>query len=260
MLNRKPKQISYILIISAIIISWIVVLGIFIVPIYQELRVAVPANPMATSLPIQQAALLATPTADMFPPTWTPTATPTSTSTATPVATFPAWVTWTPTATWTPRPPTATTRASVTKKREAIRKYRKLFKKAAAEYDLDWELMAEQGYYESGLNPRALGGSRDMGLMQIIPSTWRRMAREVDVTDPYDPYSNILAAAAYLDEVRAECRTFTDDDDPGCMLLAYNWGPHNARRLYALRFTWRQAPSRQRHYVMSILKAAGYEK
>lgn len=191
----------------------------------------------------------------LFPPTWTPTTTSTPTPTSTAVPTYPPWATWTPTATFTPRPPTPTPRASAAEKAKAIKTYQKLFKQVAAEYDLDWRLMIEQGYWESGLNPNAVGEDRDMGLMQIIPGTWYRIAPQAGVSDPFDPYSNVLVAAIYLRDARETCREIEQPVDE-CMLLAYNWGITNTRQFFLNGGTWEQVPYKQRIYVYYIMRAA----
>ena len=267
MFDPQRRQLYFILIAGAIACVWLVMIVVLIVPIFRQLSpvVAAPvstaqAQAVATPPGPPDSLAAATPTETGFPPTWTPTVSPTSTETATPVNTYPAWITWTPTATFTPKPPTPTPRMSEIRKKERIRLYRKHFRKVAKKYNLDWKLMIEQSYFESGLNPYALGKDYDMGLMQVIPATWRRVAPTVGVgvSDGFDPYSNILVGGAYLDQMRQECKAL-GVTDPGCMLLAYNWGPNNMRRLYANNYTWRQAPSKPRYYVYSILRAAGYE-
>lgn len=253
----KQKRSRYILVVIAILLSWLAAAGLFVLPIYSWLlreraQDHTASHSLTTAAP--------PPLADLFfPPTWTPTATPTSTPTATTVPTYPPWVTWTPTATFTPRPPTATPHPREKTKKDNIRRYQRLFKQAAQRYDLDWQLLAEQAYFESGLNPYAMGQDLDMGMMQIIPATWHRLAADLNVSDPFDAYSNILVAAAYLDQLRDECAGF-GQRDVGCMVLAYNWGINNARRHYAAGGSWHTAPYRQRLYVQGILRGAGYVK
>src|SRR5690606_21801986 len=82
--------------------------------------------------------------------------------------------------------------------------YGQMFQEIALQYDLDWRLLAAQAYVETGLDALALGNDGDMGLMQVLPSTWREWAPAVGAKDPFDAYSNTLVASAYLDYVRAE--------------------------------------------------------
>ena len=250
MLNQRQVQIFYIL-IAATMAVWILFLALVFwlslgsqgtAPIFST-----PGQPVSRQATVEPTLL--------FPATWTPTTTPTPTPTGTLVPTYPPWATWTPTATFTPRPPTSTPRPAATKKAKAIKTYKKLFQQVAAEYDLDWRLMIEQGYWESGLNPKAIGKDYDMGLMQIIPSTWYRIAPQVGVSDPFDPYSNIVVAAVYLRDARENCRGLGQPLDE-CMLLAYNWGITRTRRFFLDGGTWEQVPYKQRLYVYYITRAA----
>ena len=256
--NKHKQAFIYSCLVIGIVGAWVAVIFVLILPITRGFGITA-VEPVDTQI-VANLAAIATPIPDeseQFPATWTPTTTPTSTSTATPVPTFPPWATWTPTSTFTPSPTPLPIPLREQRKRAAMRQYRSTFKRIAKKYDLDWRLMAEQGYYESGLNPHARGRSREMGLMQIIPSTWRLIVREVDVRDPYKPSHNIEAAAFYLTQMRDACKAI-GQTDPGCMLLAYNWGPNNMRRHYLNRYTWRQAPDPQRRYVSYILREAGY--
>jgi soluble lytic murein transglycosylase-like protein len=132
--------------------------------------------------------------------------------------------------------------------------YEEMFQEIAERYGLDWRLLAEVAYQESRLNPLVLGKDNDMGLMQIIPSTWNEWAPKVGVTDPFDPYSNVLVGAAYLAYVReyAMARGYAE---PHWMLIGYNWGPDNLAKLFASNGDWAQVPARQRSYALQILQA-----
>jgi soluble lytic murein transglycosylase-like protein len=131
--------------------------------------------------------------------------------------------------------------------------YEVMFQEIAAIYDLDWRLLALHAYRESSLEPQAQGAANDMGLMQIIPSTWAEWAPRVGVTDPYDPYSNVLVGAAYLAYWRDyfEAKGYADRQ---WMLLAYNWGPYNLDQFLASGGDWNQIPEPQRLYVLDILQ------
>ncbi len=73
---------------------------------------------------------------------------------------------------------------------------------------------------ESGGNPRAISAAGAMGLMQLMPATWRSLtARYGLAADPFDVHANILAGAAYLREMLDRY------GDLPTALAAYNAGP-----------------------------------
>jgi hypothetical protein len=72
---------------------------------------------------------------------------------------------------------------------------------------------------ESGGNARALSPKGAIGLMQIMPDTWRTLRRRYSLgDDPYDAHDNILGGTALL-------REFYDRFGAGGFLAAYNAGP-----------------------------------
>ncbi len=77
---------------------------------------------------------------------------------------------------------------------------------------------------ESGGRPDALSPKGAMGLMQLMPGTWREMRAELDLgEDPFAPRDNLLAGAAYL-------RRLYDAYGAGGFLAAYNAGPGRYER------------------------------
>ena len=80
--------------------------------------------------------------------------------------------------------------------------YATMFHEIAGRYDLNWQVLAAQAYVESGFDSVALGAQGDLGLMQVHPATWHEWAPKVAASDPFDSYSNVLVAAAYLDYLR----------------------------------------------------------
>lgn len=134
--------------------------------------------------------------------------------------------------------------------------YEAMFREIAPRYGLDWRLLAGLAYQESRLNPWAIGRDNDMGLMQILPSTWNEWAPQVGVTDPFDPYSNVSVAAAYLAYLREYCQA-RGYPETQWMLIGYNWGPDNLRQLFERNGRWAQVPDKQRRYVLNILQVSG---
>ncbi|BCK76651.1 lytic transglycosylase [Acetobacter aceti NRIC 0242] len=52
---------------------------------------------------------------------------------------------------------------------------------------------------ESAGDPDAVSGAGAMGLMQLMPGTWKDVRRTLNLgADPFDPHDNIAAGAAYL--------------------------------------------------------------
>lgn len=72
---------------------------------------------------------------------------------------------------------------------------------------------------ESAGDPHAVSGAGAMGLMQLMPGTWKDVRRTLNLgSDPFDPHDNIAAGAAYL-------RWLHDRYGDAGFLAAYNAGP-----------------------------------
>ncbi|WP_395443949.1 lytic transglycosylase domain-containing protein [Caulobacter sp. UC70_42] len=72
---------------------------------------------------------------------------------------------------------------------------------------------------ESGGRADAVSPKGAMGLLQLMPATWRELTLELGLgNDPYDVRANVLAGAAYLR------RMYDRFGSPG-FLAAYNAGP-----------------------------------
>jgi membrane-bound lytic murein transglycosylase MltF len=105
-----------------------------------------------------------------------------------------------------------------------------MFKKYSAQYDLDYLLMAAQGYQESTLDQSARNPSGAIGVMQVLPRT----AQELNVGDITQIEPNIHAGVKYIrfmmdqyyanepmDALNKELFTFA----------SYNAGPGRIRQL-----------------------------
>ncbi len=133
--------------------------------------------------------------------------------------------------------------------------YRDLFQKAAAESGFDWRLLAALAYRESRLDPLAVGQDGEMGLMQILPSTWDEFAPPEEALEPFAPEDNVQVAVRYLVYLQDTLAKW-GLVEVKWVLAAYNWGPDNVRQLLDRGEGWEQLPSLQRRYVHDILGAA----
>jgi membrane-bound lytic murein transglycosylase MltF len=107
-----------------------------------------------------------------------------------------------------------------------------LFKKYGAEYDVDYLLMAAQGYQESTLDQNVKSPVGAIGVMQVMPPT----GKELNVGDITEVDANIHAGVKYMRFMMD--RYYKDDPmDPlnkGLMTFAsYNAGPGRIRQLRA---------------------------
>jgi hypothetical protein len=100
-----------------------------------------------------------------------------------------------------------------------------LVNEAAARYGLEADLLAAVIAVESGYRPQAISPKGAQGLMQLMPGT----ARELAVSDAFDPAQNIDAGARHLKRLI--------DQNGGTYwraLAAYNAGEGNVARYKGL--------------------------
>jgi cell division septation protein DedD len=96
---------------------------------------------------------------------------------------------------------------------------------------------------ESGGRAGATSPVGAMGLMQVMPATYRDLQRRHDLgDDPYHPYDNLMAGTAYL-------REMYDLYGSPAFLAAYNAGP---RRLEDYLYNHRGLPTETRNYVARV--------
>ncbi|MDF0601652.1 lytic transglycosylase domain-containing protein [Psychromarinibacter sp. C21-152] len=101
---------------------------------------------------------------------------------------------------------------------------------------------------ESAGHARAVSPKGAMGLMQIMPDTWDELRARYGLgRDPFDPRDNILAGAAYLNELHDRFGS------PG-FLAAYNAGPTRYAEYLA---TGRPLPRETRAYVAALAPLIG---
>lgn len=97
-----------------------------------------------------------------------------------------------------------------------VDRYDGIIREAAAYYSLPFELVKAVVAAESGFETRATSPAGALGLMQLLPST----ARDMHVTDIYDPRDNVFGGTRYL---RYLANTF--NGDVRLTVAAYNAGP-----------------------------------
>lgn len=113
--------------------------------------------------------------------------------------------------------------------------YADIINEAARKYGLDPKLIAAVIQAESGFNPNAKSSAGAVGLMQLMPAT----AKELGVTNLYDPYQNIMGGAKYLSQ---QLKRFGSIEKA---LAAYNWGPGNVLK----NNTW---PNSVQNYINKV--------
>ncbi len=91
---------------------------------------------------------------------------------------------------------------------------------------------------ESNFRPDAVSSAGAQGLMQLMPAT----ARELEVTDSFDPQQNLLGGSRYLKQLLNKY-----DGDLDHALAAYNWGPGNVDRKGL-----GQMPQETRDYLVKV--------
>jgi hypothetical protein len=94
-------------------------------------------------------------------------------------------------------------------------------REAASRYELPAALIKAVMAAESAFNPLAVSPRGALGLMQLMPQT----ARELRVSDAFDPAQNIDGGARYLRMLWTQY-----DGDLTRTLAAYNAGPEAVRR------------------------------
>ena len=105
-----------------------------------------------------------------------------------------------------------------------------LFRKYGAQYDMDWMLMAAQGYQESRLDHSARSHVGAIGVMQVMPAT----GTELNVGNIVQLEPNIHAGVKYVRTVVDRYYKNEPMDDLNKVLFAfaaYNAGPGRVRQL-----------------------------
>jgi soluble lytic murein transglycosylase-like protein len=101
------------------------------------------------------------------------------------------------------------------------REYDHLIEHYARAHGVSADLIRAVIQAESNFNPRAVSVKGAMGLMQLMPAT----ARELGVTDPFEPADNIRGGVAYLSRLLTKYNQNVE-----LALAAYNAGAGNVER------------------------------
>lgn len=104
--------------------------------------------------------------------------------------------------------------------------YKDKFKRTAAEYNLDWHLLAAIGYQESHLKPDSVSPTGVKGLMMLTNDT----AKAMGVEDREDPMQSIRGGAKYFNKMIKFFDDIPEPDRTWFALAAYNMGPNAVRR------------------------------
>jgi membrane-bound lytic murein transglycosylase F len=102
-----------------------------------------------------------------------------------------------------------------------ISKYDDIIKANASEIGWDWRFLSSQIYQESRFDPKAESWAGATGLIQLMPAT----AKEVGVSNNYNPEQNIRGGVKYLDRMRDNFEAVEDSiQKVKFTLAAFNCG------------------------------------
>jgi membrane-bound lytic murein transglycosylase MltF len=104
------------------------------------------------------------------------------------------------------------------------------FRRYGNEFDIDWLMLAAQGYQESGLDNSKISPAGAVGMMQLMPKT----ARSVGISDYRKVDGNIRAGAKYMRHLIDDYIGSDDVDEMNQWLLAlasYNAGATRIRTI-----------------------------
>lgn len=104
--------------------------------------------------------------------------------------------------------------------------YQEYCREIGGRYSICPELLEAMIERESGGDAWASNKAGDCGLLQVNRKWHGDRMRRLGITDLYDPYSNILAAADYLAELSRQ------DGDLYLALMKYNMNHDTAEKLY----------------------------
>lgn len=118
---------------------------------------------------------------------------------------------------------------------------------AAKKYGVDADLINALIWVESKFDPKARGPGGAAGLMQLMPSTAKAIARQIGETSrPYNPEFNVRAGSYYIGQMLKKFKS------EKLAIAAYQAGAGSVRK-------WQKAgtkmPSSSEKYVATVLAA-----
>lgn len=119
----------------------------------------------------------------------------------------------------------------------------RIFEDASRQYQVPVSLLKAVAKAESDFNPRAVSKAGAQGVMQLMPAT----ARELGVSDSFDPRQNIMGGAKYLSQMLKKY-----DGNTKLALAAYNAGSNNVDKYGGV------PPFKEtQNYVVKVMNYAG---
>lgn len=109
-----------------------------------------------------------------------------------------------------------------------ISSLKSICKYVGKQYDIDPDLLQAIVFVESDYKVNCDGISGDKGLCQIVERFHTERMEKLNITDIYDPHSNILLCADFLAELKAS----KYGSDIYFVLMAYNMGLTGATKHY----------------------------
>lgn len=125
----------------------------------------------------------------------------------------------------------------------------------------DWQWFLAQAMVESELKSKAVSSAGAMGLMQIMPKTFKDIrAQNKRITSPFDPVSSIAAGIYYNRQLYDQWQSIRNEQERRRFMFAsYNAGPTLVKRLAKKRGGVKsfssiksQLPAESRDYVAKI--------
>ena len=113
-----------------------------------------------------------------------------------------------------------------------MKRFRELvayFRKYGSQYNLDWMLMAAQGYQESRLDQQAKSHVGAVGVMQLMPATGREL--KVDITKAEGNIQGGVKYIRFMIDKYYEDEPMDDLNKGLFAFAAYNCGPGRVRQL-----------------------------